>query len=261
MLISKLNVLRSHGKQFIPDLQGVRLPDTFRGRPRISGPVPDGLAGELAALCPSGAIGTGPFSVDLGRCVFCNECAMRSPQHIVFTPDYRLASNDRRALVVREDSPEYIAFEPDEVRECIRRLFGRALKLRQVSAGGDNATEMELNASMNVNFDFARFGIDFVASPRHADGVVVTGPLTENMARALEICYHSVPAPRLVILAGSDAVSGGLFAGSGALNRNFLDRFGVDLYIPGNPVHPLTFIDGVMTLLGHYRREPWTGTR
>ena len=82
----------------------------------------------------------------------------------------------------------------------------------------------------------------------------MTGPLTENMARALEICYNSVPAPRLLILAGSDAISGGLFAESPALDRRFLDRYRVDLYIPGNPVHPLTFIDGIMTLLGHYER-------
>ena len=257
MLVSKLKVLRSHGKQFIPDLQGVKLPDTFRGRPRITGPIPSELAGELERICPVGAITAEPFSLDTGRCVFCNECAMRAPQHIVFTFDYRLSSADRDALVVRENAPEAIDFRADKVRTCIHRLFGRALKLREVSAGGDNATEMELNASMNVNFDFSRFGIDFVASPRHADGVVLTGPLTENMARALEICYNSIPAPRILILAGSDAVSGGLFADSPALQRDFLDRYPVDLYIPGNPVHPLTFIDGIMTLLGHYRREPW----
>ncbi len=261
MLISKLKVWRSHGRQFIPDLQGVRLPDTFRGRPSISGPVPKQTADELAKVCPVGAITAEPFALDLGRCVFCNECAMRAPQHIVFTPDYRLATPDREALIVREDSPEAIPFEAEKVRACIHRLFGRALKLREVSAGGDNSTEMELNASMNVNFDFSRFGIDFVASPRHADGVVMTGPLTENMARALEICYNSVPAPRLLILAGSDAVSGGIFADSPALDRQFLERYQVDLYIPGNPVHPLTFIDGVMTLLGHYQRNPWSEFR
>ena len=258
MLISKWKVWRSHGRQFIPDLQGVRLPETFRGRPQIEGPVPKSLAEELAQWCPVGALTAEPFTLDLGRCVFCNECAMRAPQHITFTSDYRLATTHRDALILREGNPDFIAFDEDQVRDCIHRLFGRALKLREVSAGGDNSTEMELNASMNVNFDFSRFGIDFVASPRHADGVVMTGPLTENMARALEICYNSVPAPRLLILAGSDAISGGLFAESPALDRRFLDRYRVDLYIPGNPVHPLTFIDGIMTLLGHYQRTPWS---
>ncbi len=255
MAFSAFKVLRSHGKQFIPDLRAVRLVEPFRGRPRIAGAPTAELARELAALCPSAAIAPEPFSIDLGRCVFCGECTRRAPQQIVFTPDYRLATTSREALRVDETSPGYIPFEPKNVRKEIRRLFGEALKLRQVSAGGDNATEMELNASLNVNFDFSRYGIDFVASPRHADGLVITGPITENMAVALEICYNSTPAPKLVILCGTDAVSGGLFADSPALNRSFLDRFGVDLYIPGNPVHPLAFIDGVMTLLGHWERD------
>ena len=129
-------------------------------------------------------------------------------------------------------------------------MFRRSLKLRQVSAGGDNSCEMELGATGNVNFDMGRYGIEFVASPRHADGIVITGPVSENMSRALEICYEATPAPRLIILVGTDAISGGLFAGSPAIKRNFIENHHIDLYIPGNPAHPLTFINGLMDLLG-----------
>jgi Ni,Fe-hydrogenase III small subunit len=87
-----------------------------------------------------------------------------------------------------------------------------------------------------------------VASPRHADGIVITGPITENMAEPLQICYDAVPHPKIIILVGTDAISGGIFAGSKALNRSFLDKYSVDLFIPGNPAHPLTIINGLLGL-------------
>lgn len=128
-------------------------------------------------------------------------------------------------------------------------MFRGALKLRQVSAGGDNSCEMELNAAGNVNFDMGRYGIEFVASPRHADGIVITGPVTENMSEALNLTYDALPEPKIIVLAGTDAISGGIFAGSKALNRKFIDEHLIDLYVPGNPIHPLTFINGLMDLL------------
>ena len=134
-------------------------------------------------------------------------------------------------------------------------ISGGSLKLRQVSAGGDNSCELELNACSNVNFDMGRFGIEFVASPRHADGIVITGPITANMAAALQTCYDAMPEPKLIILAGVDAISGGIFAGSPALDRRFLDKNNVDLYVPGNPMHPLTFINGVLDLIGSGAKE------
>jgi len=95
-----------------------------------------------------------------------------------------------------------------------------------------------------------RYGIEFVASPRHANGIVITGTITENMSRALQITYDAVPSPKLVILVGTDAISGGIFASSPALQRGFLDNIHVDLYVPGNPAHPLTFINGLLDMLG-----------
>lgn len=245
MLIDNLKILFHQGKQFIPDVTTTEVPGVFRGRPVITDMPCD--EHELVELCPTGAISAHPLAIDLGRCTFCGECAFAYPSKIHFTKDYKLGTNVRERLIVSGDEP--IEVDPDKVRAEIHKLFGRSLKLREVSAGGDNSCEWELNATSNVNFDMGRFGIDFVASPRHADGIVVTGPISENMAEPIEICYNATPDPKILILAGVDAISGGIFAGSPALNRSFLDKYNVDLYVPGNPVHPLAFVNGVLSLV------------
>ncbi len=248
MIFPKIKVLKSHGWQYIPDLNAVELTEEFRGRPVLT-PTDDMSDVEAAAkLCPTRAITSAPFTLDMGRCLFCGECALRAPKNIRFTNDYKIGSASREALVVTPQC-ESIDFHPEAVREESPSLFGRALKLRQVSAGGDASVEMELNATGNVNFDFGRYGVEFVASPRHADGVVITGPISSNMAEALDICYNSVPDPKLVIVCGSEACSGGLYADSKAVDRRFMERYKVDLWLPGAPTHPMTFIDGVMNML------------
>lgn len=245
MFTTDLKILFHQGKQYIPDVTTTDVPGVFRGRPIIT----DAQCNEqeLIDLCPTGAISGSPLRIDLGRCTFCGECAFACPDKIRFTKDYKMGTNVRERLIVSGNEP--IEVDADKVRAEIHRLFGRSLKLREVSAGGDNSCEWELNATSNVNFDMGRFGIDFVASPRHADGVVVTGPISKNMAEALEICYNATPDPKILILAGVDAISGGIFAGSPALDRSFLDKYKVDLYIPGNPVHPLAFVNGVLSLV------------
>jgi Ni,Fe-hydrogenase III small subunit len=182
--------------------------------------------------------------------VFCRECEFALPGKIRFTNDYKIASNVRERLSIEAGRDQAVLLDPEKVRKEIRTFFRHALKLRQVSAAGDNSTEMELNAAGNVNFDMGRYGIEFVASPRHADGIVITGPVSENMAEALQICYDAVPSPKIIILAGTDAISGGIFMGSEALNREFLSNYHIDLYVPGNPPHPLTFINGILDLIG-----------
>jgi Ni,Fe-hydrogenase III small subunit len=204
----------------------------------------------LVEVCPTGAILGNPVRIDLGRCSFCNECARRFPEKIRFTTDYKISVNDRSRLVIAEGSVQKLALDPALIRAEIRKYFKGSLKLRQVSAAGDNSCELELNAAGNVNFDMGRFGIEFVASPRHADGIVVTGPVSKNMAEALRMTYEAVPSPKIIILAGTDAISGGIFDGSPALDRSFIGEHHIDLYVPGNPVHPLTFINGMMGLLG-----------
>lgn len=249
MFFNQLKVMRSHGSQYIKDLTRVCLPDTFRGRPVLSDADTDAV-GRCARMCPAGAITAAPFTLDLGRCLFCGECAKRYPQAVRFTDDYRMGTTCRENLIITPQTAK-VDFAPRNVRGEISAMFSRSLKLRQVCAGGDGSCEMELNATGNVNFDSGRYGIEFTASPRHADGVVITGPITKAMARPLEICYDAVSEPKITILAGSEAISGGLYADSPAVDRSFLDKHKADLYLPGVPLHPMTFIEGVMNLIGN----------
>jgi len=245
-MFDNVKIVYHQGKQFIPDTANAKVPGIFRGRPVISSEKVN--EAELVDLCPVDAIATNPVSIDLGKCTFCGECAKRFPNKIRFTTDYKISTNDRNRLIVKEGDEGPIEVDPEKVRNEIRRIFGRSLKLRQVSAGGDNSCEMELNAANNVQFDISRYGIDFVASPRHADGIVITGPMTENMAESLQICYDAIPEPKIIVLVGTDAISGGIHSGSSALDRSFLDKYPIDLYIPGNPVHPLTIVNGLLDL-------------
>lgn len=247
-MLENLKILWHQGKQYIPDVRNAKIPGIFRGRPVILAAIVNEK--ELQEVCPTKAIGINPVSIDLGKCVFCGECTLKFPEKITFTTDYKLSTNERDRLIIRENDDKPILLNPEKVRKEIHRVLGHSLKLRQVSAAGDNSTEWELNASNNVQFDMSRFGIDFVASPRHADGVVITGPISVNMAKALELTYRAIPEPKIIVLAGTDAISGGIFADSEAIDRSFLNKYRVDLYIPGNPVHPLTFINGILDFLG-----------
>jgi Ni,Fe-hydrogenase III small subunit len=248
-MISDLKILKQHGIQYVRDLRSAELTPLFRGRPVLGNDITPEEAEKAARLCPTGAISAHPVSLDMGKCVFCKECQFAIPYKITFTNDYHIATNIRERLVIEKGAVSPVTLDPDAVRKEIYSFFKHALKLRQVSAGGDNSAEMELNAAGNVNFDMGRYGIEFVASPRHADGIVITGPISANMADALQITYDAIPSPKIIILAGTDAISGGLFAGSPALNRTFLDSHHVDLYVPGNPPHPLTFINGVLEMI------------
>jgi Ni,Fe-hydrogenase III small subunit len=168
-------------------------------------------------------------------------------QKLGFYADFRLASTRREGLTVSSARPD---IDPVQVSAALHQRFGRSLKLRSVSAGGCNGCEMEINALGNVNFDLGRYGIDIVASPRHADALVLSGPISRNMAEALQICWDAMPDPKFLIAVGACAISGGVFADSEALDRRFLDGVTPALYVPGCPAHPLTFISGILDLLG-----------
>jgi Ni,Fe-hydrogenase III small subunit/Pyruvate/2-oxoacid:ferredoxin oxidoreductase delta subunit len=253
-VIDILEFRLGYGRQTVAFPDGPpRFPERFRGRPAVDAArCADGCA-ACADACPTGAIldpGAASMAVDLGRCLFCGECAEACPPGaIAFTRDHRLAARTREDLLVSGDAPLLAA----ALEDGARALFGRSLKLRQVSAGGCNGCEAELNASGNIQFDLSRFGIQFVASPRHADGIVVTGPVSENMALALRKTYEAVPPPRLVVAVGACAVSGGVFRGSPAVKGGAapgLEGIPVDLYVPGCPPHPITVLDGLLRLLG-----------
>lgn len=225
------------------------LPDRFRGLPLIdSARCPSGCR-ACADACPTGAITTGrPLRVDLGRCIFCPECSNACPeQAIQFSREYRLATGGRSDLVLEEGQAVKLA---QRLAGDIHRILGRSLKLRQVSAGGCNGCEADVNVLNTVVFDLGRFGIQFVASPRHADGLLITGPVTRNMRSALEKTWQAVPDPKIVIAVGACAISGGPFRDNAEVLNGATDLLPVDLFVPGCPPHPVTILDGLLRLLG-----------
>jgi Ni,Fe-hydrogenase III small subunit len=162
-----------------------------------------------------------------------------------------MATRTRKALTLGKDELQLAS----SLEQKTRRLFGRSLRLRQVSAGGCNACESDINVLGTVVFDVGRFGIQIVASPRHADGLIVTGPVSRNMQLALRKTWEATPPPRLFIAVGACAISGGIFAG----HPEVCDGVGglpVDLYIPGCPPHPITILDGLLRLLGRLENDP-----
>lgn len=235
------------GNQFIPDVKKAEVNKSFRGFPILKQELCKNCA-ECEKICPTGAIKLNPLSIDMGKCIFCGDCENICANNVIKLSNFhKLASTSREKLIITSDTT-IDNFITDAViaKENINKFFGKSLKLRQVSAGGCNGCELELNACSNVNFDMGRFGIDFVASPRHADGIVITGPITENMAEALENAYNAISEPKIVILTGACSISGGIFQKSNTIDRSFLEQHKIDLFIPGCPVHPLTFINGVL---------------
>ncbi len=237
----------SHGFPYIPNIRKAGVDEKFRGLPSLKKNVCKDCS-SCVEVCPTGAISLKSFRIDIGKCIFCGDCERECSKGAVnFTPFHKTAASSREALIVSEgDSSADFEKKAIQIDEKIRSIFGRSLKLRQVSAGGCSACEMELGACSNVNFDMGRFGIEFTASPRHADGIVITGPVTFNMAEALEDALSAVPEPKLIIAVGSCAISGGIFQDSPAMKRDFFEKHKVDLYVPGCPIHPLTFINGLL---------------
>jgi Ni,Fe-hydrogenase III small subunit/ferredoxin len=225
------------------------LPPRFRGRPLIkASQCPQGCQ-ECQDRCPFGALtlDNGELQIDLGRCLFCPECAAACPHGALsFSTDHPLAASLRQDLVQGEREAQLAK----ALNARMLRLFGRSLKLRQVSAGGCNACEADINVLGTLVFDLGRFGIQFVASPRHADGILVTGPVTENMRTALLDTYAAVPEPKIVIASGACAIAGGPFRNSPEVHNGIGDLLPVDLYIPGCPPHPYTVLDGLLRMLG-----------
>lgn len=250
-MLDLIKLIWQHGYQAIPDIWKARLMETHRGFPVIDESKYSGDWQGVVEICPTKAITKNPVSIDLGKCIFCGECEKISNCAIKFTNEIKLGAVDRESLIISSET-EYNAYARLAIRSSkeIHKIFGRSLRLRQVSAAGCNGCEMELAACGNVNFDMGRFGIEFTASPRHADGLVITGPVSKNMAPALMDAYKSIAEPKIVIAVGACAISGGIFAESDQLNREFMDEIKIDLYVPGCPPHPLTFINAVLDLLG-----------
>jgi hydrogenase-4 component I len=227
------------------------LPERFRGRPIIGEALPaDVDAAAFASCCPTHALSFDErrlARIDLGRCLFCGACELANGNPVVsFGRDHRLAAKVRGDLVVEKDLNEIASALDEKARE----LFGRSLKLRQVSAGGCNACEADTNVLNTLVFDLGRFGIQFVASPRHADGLLITGPVPLTMKLALEKTYVATPEPKIVIAVGACAISGGPYFDHEETCKGACDILPVDLHVPGCPPHPYTILDGLLRFLG-----------
>ncbi|HEX7446725.1 MAG TPA: 4Fe-4S dicluster domain-containing protein [Pirellulales bacterium] len=225
------------------------LPDRFRGLPIVDRSKCLDECRSCAEACPTDAItiDSRGLRLDLGRCLFCVDCREACPADAIqYTQDYRLATRTREDLLYDGQTLKLA----EALDRKTRRVLGRSLRLRQVSAGGSGAEEADLNVLGTIVFDLARFGVQFVASPRHADGLVVTGPVSENMRSALLETYAAIPPPKLVIAVGAEAISGGVFRGHGEVHDGCASLLPVDLFIPGWPPHPLTILDGLLRLLG-----------
>lgn len=221
----------------------------FRGRPILSDAPADRFA-AAAEACPTGAfsIAEGDPRLDMGMCLFCGACEKAAPGLVAFTGGHKMAGLCREELVVTRHAPEE-PFTP-ATPQLTRSLFKRSFRIREVSAAGCNACEADCNVLTTIVFDLARFGIDFVASPRHADAVLITGPVPRNMHLALRKCYDAMPGPKAVIAVGACAISGGLFREMDQEAGGVAPHLGIDVFIPGCPPNPYTILDGLLRFLG-----------
>ncbi|OHE75971.1 MAG: hydrogenase [Verrucomicrobia bacterium GWF2_62_7] len=228
------------------------LPDRHGGALKVEAAKCDADCSACVTVCPTEAItrpAGKPVALDLGRCIFCAECVKVCPtKAITQTNDHRMAVRRREDLVLGDTGKDQVRLA-QALDKKLRRLFGRSLKLRQVSAGGCNACEADTNVLGTIGWDLGRFGIQFVASPRHADGLLITGPVSKNMELALKKTYIALPEPRIVIALGACAIAGGPFIGHPQHHNGASGLVPVDLFIPGCPPHPLTILDGLLRLL------------
>jgi Ni,Fe-hydrogenase III small subunit/formate hydrogenlyase subunit 6/NADH:ubiquinone oxidoreductase subunit I len=255
-------------------------PDGFRGKPVLDFSRCT-ACDTCAQACPTTAIavqadqenaGQKVVSMNYGDCIFCGECEAACPEVIHVTKEFQLATTDKAALIERahyvsghdgvyhfvdRDARRESSIEPDEamgiaLKKKIHSLFGRSLQIREVDAGSCNGCEVEIAALNNPIYDIERFGVHFVASPRHADMLLVTGPVTRNMEIALKQTYEATPDPKLVVAVGACGIGGGIFGKSYASCGGVDTVVPVDVYIPGCPPRPEALLHGIFVAIDRY---------
>jgi Ni,Fe-hydrogenase III small subunit/formate hydrogenlyase subunit 6/NADH:ubiquinone oxidoreductase subunit I len=241
-----------------PDGPAPALPDRHGGALRVDGAKCDEKCEACVAVCPTHAIAKPPgknVALDLGRCIFCAACVEICPSGaIAHTGRHPTAARRREDLLLGQPGAEEVRLA-EALDEKLRRLFGRSLRLRQVSAGGCNACEADTNVLGTIGWDLGRFGVQFVTSPRHADGLLITGAVPKNMELAVKKAYDAVPEPKMVIAVGACAIAGGPFIGHPQIHNGASALLPVDLFVPGCPPHPLTILDGLLRLLGRLEEK------
>lgn len=241
-----------------PDGPAPALPDRHGGSLRVDSAKCLSGCTQCVEVCPTQAIAPRRdhgIALDLGRCLFCAACvAACPPGAITQTGDHRMAARRREDLILGAPGEEEVRLAA-ALGDQLRKLFGHSLRLRVVSAGGNGAEEADINVLGTIGWDLSRFGIQYVASPRHADGLLVAGPVSQSMELALQKAWAAVPDPKIVIAVGAEAISGGVFAGHPEVSNGVESVLPVDLFIPGWPPHPLTILDGLLRLLGRLKDD------
>jgi Ni,Fe-hydrogenase III small subunit/ferredoxin len=270
----------------------VTTPDPFTARPSFGFPVVDFYAcsacDACARVCPTGALRVDQpaaerrvLSLSHAACIQCRECVEACPERAMRPGrDFEVAAYTREQLTQRATfaaDPASRRFSLERVettpgpsledsaralRERIEGRLGRSLHVRQVDAGSCNGCELEIGATANPVFDLERFGIHFVASPRHADVLLVTGPVTRNMEIALRRTYEATPEPRIVVAAGACGCSGGIFGEATYASLGGVDRaVPVDVYVPGCPPRPHAILNGLLVAMGLRQARSLAGGR
>ncbi len=221
----------------------INLYSRYRGLPTVHQECDKELARKCAEDCPQQALDPDKMIIDLGRCTFCGQCEIQSGgKFVTFSTNFELGTTSRESLYTSGSLPALA----EHSKKHFKSLFGRSLQLRQVSAAGCNSCEADINVLGTPFFDLQRFGIDYVASPRHADGIHLTGPISNNMRAAVLTTYEAIPSPKVVIANGCCAISGGPFWGSKDIVGDLNSLIPVDLYIPGCPPHPMTHLHSLI---------------
>lgn len=231
--------------------EGDRAPPNYRGSVLLSNIplLPEKY--EVERICASHAIKIAKdqpqVTLDMGKCILCGRCGEMAPDVFKVGSKFAPPAKNRHDLVesLGGETKSYEAVGK-ELKEKISRILGRSLAIREVDAGSCNGCEVEITALNNPIYDIERFGIHFVASPRHADVLLVTGPASRNMEVALKRTYEATPDPKIVVAVGACGCSGGIFADTCATTGGIDKVVPVDVYIPGCPPRPEAILQGLL---------------